>query len=49
MRLAPAGKVQDALLLAIVEEEVEGPHIPYLTCIKLVINYDTTNRGGRAI
>ena len=34
MRLAPAGKVEDALLLAVVEEEVEGPYIPHLTCSK---------------
>lgn len=31
-RLAAAGKVQDALELAVVEEEVEGPHIAHLTC-----------------
>ena len=31
MRLPAAGKVQDSLLLPVVEEEVEGPHIAHLT------------------
>ena len=32
MRLPAAGKVQNSLLLAVVEEEVERPHIAHLTC-----------------
>lgn len=32
-RAAAAGKIQNSLELAVVEEEVEGPHVAHLACV----------------